>query len=63
MNEKCQCGWKLPRAALAITVEKAKSLLGKDAGISRDDQVKGVAVALICPRCGNGHTFSDQLGN
>lgn len=62
MHEKCNCGWQLPRVSLAVTREKAKALLGKDGGITKEDKVPGAVVALICPRCGAGHFFDDEIG-
>lgn len=47
-DDKCVCGWLLPRACVAIKIGTAPSVETQDAGCYTQ---------LRCPECGRGHIF------
>jgi hypothetical protein len=54
-GEHCHCGWQLPDAALPVMVVN----LPEDADDLGDEHaIPGAICAIICPKCGCGHTFS-----
>ena len=49
---KCRCGWMLPESVLAYDNKAVK--VGEE---TATNNVRGVRVSLICPKCKSGHAF------
>lgn len=57
-HEHCHCGWCLPCETVPVHAHK---LPERDGFIPSEHAIPGVSVALICPRCGEGHLIVFDL--